>query len=66
MRGLDRILDGLSDEEAESFRIPTAIPLVYEIDDDLVRRSSYRLHSDVRSRWRDFRSRHKPTWVSWM
>ena len=65
IRGLVRILDGLSDEEAASFRIPTAIPLVYELDDELVRLSSYRLHGDIKSRWRDQKSRYKPTWISW-
>ena len=65
MRGLVRILDGLSDEQAAAFRIPTAIPLVYELDDDLARLSSYRLHGDIRSRWRYQKSRYKPTWISW-
>ena len=66
MRGLVRILDGLNDDATEAFRVPTAIPLVYELDDELTRLSSYRLHGDVKSRWRALKSRCKPTWISWM
>jgi len=66
MRGLVRILDGLSDEETEAFRVPTAIPLVYELDNELTCLSSYRLHGNVKSRWRALKSRFKPTWISWM
>jgi 2,3-bisphosphoglycerate-dependent phosphoglycerate mutase len=66
MRGLVRILDGLSDEETEAFRVPTALPLVYELDNELTCLSSYRLHANVKSRWRALRSRCKPTWISWM
>lgn len=66
LRGLVRILDGLSDDETEAFRIPTAVPLVYELDDDLRPLSSYRLHDDVKSRWRDLKNRYKPSWISWI
>lgn len=35
IRGLARIMEGLNDEASENFRIATAIPLVYALDDDL-------------------------------
>ena len=35
LRALVKYLDGLSDEEIVGVNIPTAIPLVYEFDDDM-------------------------------
>ena len=35
IRGLARVIEGLNDQEAADFRIATAIPLVYLLDDDL-------------------------------
>ena len=35
LRALVKHLDGLSDEEVVGLNIPTGIPLVYELDDDL-------------------------------
>jgi 2,3-bisphosphoglycerate-dependent phosphoglycerate mutase len=35
IRGLARAIEGLSDEASEDFRVATAIPVVYEFDDDL-------------------------------
>ena len=35
LRALVKYLDGVSDEEIVSLNIPTGIPLVYELDDDL-------------------------------
>ena len=35
IRGLARVIEGLNDQEAANFRIATAIPLVYLLDDDL-------------------------------
>ncbi len=66
LRGLVRILDGLTDDETEAFRIPTAIPLFYELDDSLARLSSYRLHVNLKNRWRDLRDRYKPRWIIWI
>jgi 2,3-bisphosphoglycerate-dependent phosphoglycerate mutase len=66
MRGLVRILEGLSDKKTEAFRVPTTLPLVYELDNELTRLSSYRLHPNVKSRWRALKSACKPTWISWM
>ena len=39
LRALVKHLDGISDEEIPSLNIPTGIPLVYELDADLKRRS---------------------------
>ncbi|NLT73097.1 MAG: 2,3-diphosphoglycerate-dependent phosphoglycerate mutase [Chloroflexi bacterium] len=36
LRALVKYLDGISDEEIPELNIPTGIPLVYELDDDLV------------------------------
>ena len=35
LRGLVKYLDNLSDEEVMNLEIPTGVPLVYEIDDNL-------------------------------
>ncbi len=35
LRALVKMLDGISDEDITGFNIPTGIPLVYELDDDL-------------------------------
>ncbi|MGO1234559.1 phosphoglyceromutase [Microbacterium gubbeenense] len=35
LRGLVKHLDGISDEDIASLNIPTGIPLVYELDDDM-------------------------------
>ena len=66
LRGLVRILEGLSDQEAEAFRIPAAIPLVYELDAQLQVVASQVFHGDLKNRWRHFKSRQKPRWISWM
>lgn len=63
IRGLVRSLDGLSDEEAEAFRIPPALPLIYDLDDDLKPQRSYRLISDTGTWWRNLTNRYKPRWM---
>lgn len=40
LRALVKHLDGVSDEEIPHLNIPTGIPLVYDLDDDLVPRGS--------------------------
>lgn len=35
LRGLVKYLDNLSDEEVMDLEIPTGVPLVYELDDNL-------------------------------
>ncbi len=43
LRGLVKHLDGISDEEILNLNIPTGVPLVYELDDDLKPLKSYYL-----------------------
>jgi 2,3-bisphosphoglycerate-dependent phosphoglycerate mutase len=43
LRALVKHLDGVSDEEIPSLNIPTGIPLVYELDDNLAPTNSYYL-----------------------
>jgi 2,3-bisphosphoglycerate-dependent phosphoglycerate mutase len=40
LRALVKHLDGISDEEIIDLNIPTGVPLLYELDDDLVPTSS--------------------------
>jgi 2,3-bisphosphoglycerate-dependent phosphoglycerate mutase len=65
IRGLVRILDGLSDDEAEAFRIPTALPTLYELDADLKTIQSRQLIHDATTWWRNLSSRCKPRWMYW-
>ncbi len=41
LRGLVKVLDNLSDEEVTAVEIPTGVPLVYELDDDLRKLTHY-------------------------
>jgi len=43
MRALVKYLDGVSDEEITQFNIPTGIPLVYELDENMQARTHYYL-----------------------
>ncbi len=43
MRALVKYFDGVSDEEITQLNIPTGIPLVYELDDELAARTHYYL-----------------------
>jgi 2,3-bisphosphoglycerate-dependent phosphoglycerate mutase len=43
LRGLVKLLDRVSDEQIVQLNIPTGIPLVYELDDDLTPLRSYYL-----------------------
>lgn len=45
LRALVKNLDGISDEEIMDLNIPTGIPLVYELDDDLKPMKSYYLEN---------------------
>lgn len=63
IRGLVRILDGLNDDQAEAFRIPTAVPVIYELDANLKPVHSHRLTPDATSWWRNLRNRYKPGWL---
>ncbi len=39
MRALVKMLDGISDEDITEFNIPTGVPILYDLDDDLQPRS---------------------------
>lgn len=43
LRALVKHLDGISDEEISALNIPTGIPLVYRLNDDLTKRESFYL-----------------------
>ncbi len=43
MRALVKHLDGISDEEIVGLNIPTGVPLVYQLDDELARIESFYL-----------------------
>ncbi len=45
LRGLVKYLDGISDEEIPAVEIPTGVPLVYELDEELRPIKSYYLES---------------------
>jgi 2,3-bisphosphoglycerate-dependent phosphoglycerate mutase len=45
LRGLVKHLDKISDEEIPNLNIPTGVPLVYELDDDLNKIKSYYLEN---------------------
>ncbi|MEP7171915.1 MAG: 2,3-bisphosphoglycerate-dependent phosphoglycerate mutase [Aestuariivirga sp.] len=66
IRGLARLIEGLNDQEAEDFRIATAIPLVYLLDDDLkiIRRTD--LSEGLVNSWRHWTNRLKPRRLGWI
>ena len=67
IRGLVRQVEGLSDEAAAGFRIATALPLVYTLDDDLKVRDRRELAEGWSNRVRQFINRHKPgRRISWI
>jgi 2,3-bisphosphoglycerate-dependent phosphoglycerate mutase len=47
LRGLVKLLDRISDEKIVELNIPTGIPLVYELDDDLTPLRSFYLRDPV-------------------
>ena len=46
LRALVKYLDGISDEDIPNLNIPTGVPLVYELDNDLKAIKSYYLKED--------------------
>ena len=40
LRALVKMLDGISDRDIVEYNIPTGVPLLYELDDGLAKRSS--------------------------
>jgi 2,3-bisphosphoglycerate-dependent phosphoglycerate mutase len=47
LRGLVKLLDRISDDKIVELNIPTGIPLVYELDDDLTPLRSFYLRDPV-------------------
>jgi 2,3-bisphosphoglycerate-dependent phosphoglycerate mutase len=66
IRGLVRVIEGLSDEEAAGFRIATAIPLVYLLDDDLTVIRRDELSDGMLSSLRYWANRLKPRRLGWI
>jgi 2,3-bisphosphoglycerate-dependent phosphoglycerate mutase len=66
IRGLARVIEGLSDQEAADFRIATAIPLVYLLDDDLKIIKRTDLSDGIGNSWRHWINRLKPRRLGWI
>jgi 2,3-bisphosphoglycerate-dependent phosphoglycerate mutase len=66
IRGLARVIEGLNDEAAADFRIATAIPLVYLLDDDLKLIKRTDLNDGVVSNLRYWINRLKPRRLGWI
>lgn len=67
IRGLVRQIEGLSDADAAGFRIATALPLVYTLDDTLGVVGREELAEGWSNRMRRFINRHKPgRRISWV
>ena len=66
IRGLARVIEDLSDEEAADFRIATAIPLIYLLEDDLkiIRRTD--LNDGMVNDLRYWMNRVKPRRLGWI
>jgi len=67
IRGLVREIEGLDGEAAANFRIATAVPLVYQLGDDLEVLQKQELVDGWTSRVRQFLNKHKPgKRISWI
>jgi 2,3-bisphosphoglycerate-dependent phosphoglycerate mutase len=67
IRGLVREIEGLSGDEAAEFRIATALPVVYTLDEALKVADKQELTAGWSSRVRKFLNKHKPgTRISWI
>jgi 2,3-bisphosphoglycerate-dependent phosphoglycerate mutase len=67
IRGLVRQIERLSDDDAAGFRIATALPLVYTLDDTLGVVGREELAEGWSNRMRRFINRHKPgRRISWV
>lgn len=60
IRGLVKIIEGISDEDIEGFKIATAVPLVYELDSALAPISKHHLTSGLAGRARLLVSKIRP------
>jgi len=63
IRALARTIEGLDDEASAAFRISTAIPRCYRLDDDLAMVERFDLTTGVRSQIRYWANRVKPRWL---
>jgi 2,3-bisphosphoglycerate-dependent phosphoglycerate mutase len=67
IRGLVREIEGLGDDDSAGFRIATALPLVYTLDDALQVVERQELAEGWSNRMRRFLNKHKPgTRISWL
>ena len=66
IRGLARAIEGLSDEVSESFRVATAIPLVYKFDDDLKVVNKADLKDGLSGSIRYWSNQLKPRKLGWI
>ncbi|MFO1121617.1 MAG: 2,3-bisphosphoglycerate-dependent phosphoglycerate mutase [Hyphomicrobiales bacterium] len=66
LRGLIRIIEGLNDADAAAFRIATAIPRVYVLDDDLKPLKTVDLTEGVASSLRHWFTALKPRRIGWI
>ena len=66
IRGIARVLEGLDDEACAAFRIATAVPRVYELDNTLALRGKSDLTSNASAAFRYWVNRLKPGWVGWI
>lgn len=60
IRGITRVLEQLDDATTERFRIPTATPVVYELDASLENFRKYPLDKGLPEVWRRVKNRLKP------
>jgi len=60
IRGLVKIIEGISDQDIEGFKIATAVPLVYELDSDLQPLSKRHLSTGLAGRTRLLVSKIRP------
>jgi len=67
IRGLVREIEGMGDEASASFRIATALPLIYTLDDALNVQGRREMTGGWSSRVRHFVNKHKPgKRISWI
>ena len=63
IRGLARCIEGLNDEQCGAYRVSTAVPQYYKLDDDLSVIENQHLTSGLSSKIRYWVNRKKPRWL---
>ena len=63
IRGLARCIEGLNDEQCGAYRVSTAVPQYYKLDDDLSVIENKHLTSGLSSKIRYWANRKKPRWL---